>query len=334
MAQLPAGYSARAWTLDDADATASLMNAYGQREYGRDVTEAESLRAQMRMPGIDLAEDTILVESESGDLVAGAFAIDLSAPHVRVTAAGIVRHEDQGKGIGRFLAEWIEARGRKAVDKAPDGARVIVMQTVDDRETAAKTLLEAKGYKVCRHFWRMAIDLGDQVADVTWPDGIAVATFEPESDLEPLFFASREAFRDHWGHLDGPAEEGLKRLRHQIATDPDFDPTLWFLAKEGADIAGISRVSPREGTDRTTGYVQLLGVLRPWRRRGLGLALLQHTFMELRKRGFESCALHVDSQSLTGATRLYERAGMSVSELNHAYELELRPGQELTTQSA
>lgn len=48
------------------------------------------------------------------------------------------------------------------------------------------------------------------------------------------------------------------------------------------------------------------------RGRGLGLALLRHGFAELHRRGERQVWLHVDAENRTGATRLYERAGMRV----------------------
>jgi ribosomal protein S18 acetylase RimI-like enzyme len=66
--------------------------------------------------------------------------------------------------------------------------------------------------------------------------------------------------------------------------------------------------------------VRLLGVRRPWRRRGLGRALLLHAFGEFRRRGFSRSALGVDAESLTGANRLYERAGMHVAARFDIYE--------------
>ena len=56
----------------------------------------------------------------------------------------------------------------------------------------------------------------------------------------------------------------------------------------------------------------MLGVRRAWRRQGLGEALLLHSFAEFRRRGLTRGTLGVDASSATGATRLYERAGMSV----------------------
>lgn len=47
------------------------------------------------------------------------------------------------------------------------------------------------------------------------------------------------------------------------------------------------------------------------------------------KRGFKRVILGVDSQSLTGAQRLYEQVGMRVNMRIGRYEKELRPGREL-----
>jgi hypothetical protein len=41
----------------------------------------------------------------------------------------------------------------------------------------------------------------------------------------------------------------------------------------------------------------------------------------------------VDAQNLTGATRLYEAAGMRVDQAHDYYEKELRPGKEISVQS-
>jgi ribosomal protein S18 acetylase RimI-like enzyme len=53
-------------------------------------------------------------------------------------------------------------------------------------------------------------------------------------------------------------------------------------------------------------------VRRPWRQRGLGLALLLQSFRAFHERGENRVGLGVDSANETGATRLYERAGMRV----------------------
>jgi ribosomal protein S18 acetylase RimI-like enzyme len=65
-------------------------------------------------------------------------------------------------------------------------------------------------------------------------------------------------------------------------------------------------------------------VRRPWRQRGLGLALLLHSFNNFYQRGDRAVGLGVDAQSLTGATRLYEKAGMRVTRQHDLYEKIIR----------
>jgi mycothiol synthase len=80
------------------------------------------------------------------------------------------------------------------------------------------------------------------------------------------------------------------------------------------------------------GWISSLGVVREWRRRGLGRALLQHAFAEFFRRGKWQVGLGVDSDNLTGATHLYRKAGMHINREFQTYELELRPGNELQTE--
>ena len=76
------------------------------------------------------------------------------------------------------------------------------------------------------------------------------------------------------------------------------------------------------------GWVGTLGVRPPWRKHGLGMALLKHSFAELYQRGYSTIGLTVDASNPTGATRLYERAGMHIASQFIVYEKEYRPGRE------
>ena len=68
------------------------------------------------------------------------------------------------------------------------------------------------------------------------------------------------------------------------------------------------------------GWVRILGVLPEHRRRGLGQALLRHTFAEFGSRGFRVVGLGVDAENPTGAVSVYERAGMHVERTNLIFE--------------
>lgn len=81
------------------------------------------------------------------------------------------------------------------------------------------------------------------------------------------------------------------------------------------------------------GWVHDVAVRRPWRRRGLGLALLRRAFGAFHHRGTRRVELGVDAQSPTGAPRLYEGAGMRATHKYAAYRKELRPGADVDTEA-
>lgn len=98
---------------------------------------------------------------------------------------------------------------------------------------------------------------------------------------------------------------------------------------DGDEIAGVALCADEK---ESGGWVHSLGIRRAWRRRGLALTLLQHAFADFVNRGIYKVFLGVDAQSLTGATRLYERAGMRVMLRSIHYEKELRGGRELSVE--
>lgn len=71
----------------------------------------------------------------------------------------------------------------------------------------------------------------------------------------------------------------------------------------------------------------------PWRRRGLGLALLRNAFRLFWDRGERRVGLGVDSDNPTGARRLYEHAGMHVAWRADVYEKRLRGGGHVLVQA-
>ena len=203
------------------------------------------------------------------------------------------------------------------LDAAPD-ARVTLNQQVGQHNDAAAPLLEANGYLYARRFWEMEIDLDEELPPARWPRGVEVRTLREGQD-RLVFDAMHEAFAEHWGFVEHPYDD----WRASMVERETFDPSLWFLAWAGDELAGASLCRAR---DDGVGWVNLLGVRRPWRRLGLGLALLLHSLNEFRRRGLSRAGLDVDSENVTGATRLYERAGMHVSRYADAYQKILREG--------
>ena len=245
-----------------------------------------------------------------------------------------VHPEFSGLGIDEFLINWAEGKARLAVLRAPEGARVTVQGNSIAPDQKMQKIFESLGYCHNRSGLRMVIDFDQLPAAPEWPEGITVQSMVRGKDERRVIQAVYDSFTDHWGFVREPFEAYFERWMHFTEHNSDFDPDLWFIGLDGEDVAGISLCNIRAHDDPEMGWVSTLGVCRPWRKRGLGLALLQHSFYELYRRGQRKVGLGVDADSLTGATRLYEKAGMR-SDPAHTYlfyEKELRPGVELSTQ--
>jgi mycothiol synthase len=207
-----------------------------------------------------------------------------------------------------------ELEQRAVPDAHPGALAITFVASVND---TLSEVLRAAGYELFRHSFRMTIALGEAEAPV-WPDGLRLTTYEPEQEAA-IHAAHQEAFADHWEHKDEPLEEWRKWL----VESPGFDPTFWFVLWDGDDVAGLSLCRIHSSGDARHGFVSVLAVRRPWRRRGLGTALLRHSFADMQQRGMTKASLGVDGENTTGAVRLYEYAGMEVERRFDAYRKKL-----------
>ncbi len=311
---LPAGLLLRSPRVDDAEAIANLINSYGLATDGDTSVTIADVRSGWAEVAFDLTEDAWLVTTPQGQIVGyEEVQYDANAQHVDID--GYVHPTAWGLGIGTFLLTKADARVRMHAQQAY-GAAIALYAGVSAQDEMAHQLFETMGYHTVRYFWHMSITMQSEPVIPQWPTGIRVRVFVAGQDDRITHATREEAFEDHWNHRLFPFEE-WQRTRVQIE---DFDPTLWFLATDGDELAGV--ILCRYRGDE--GWVGSLGVRRPWRQRGLGMALLQHAFGEFYRRGTRTVALSVDAQNLTGATRLYERAGMHVIRQYTVYGKEVR----------
>lgn len=332
MPTLPETFVTRMATLDDAEAAVELANACSIQLTGKPQFDLNQFRTDWTSPALNPQTDLHLVFTPDDELVGYAGVWDVE-PHVQPFGWGDVHPAHRGQGIGTYLAHWVEARARRSIPRAPEGARVVLLQSRPSTDAAGRQLLQQQGFLPTRYTFRMRIEMETLPAQPALPEGLVIRSFVREQQLVSMILAIREIFKDHWGHMERPLEEVVDEWAHWIDNNPDHDPSFWFLALDGEEVAGVSLCLLKAAEGPQVSYLRTLGVRRAWRRRGLGLALLQHSFRELYRRGQRAVVLSVDAQSLTGATRLYEKAGMYVQHQNVTYEKELRPGQELRTET-
>jgi len=304
------------WT--DLNAVAKLTHDVAKMDGDASfVLTAEELANAWKSEGFSVERDVFVVETQDGRIV-GSEEFYNETGHYKLKTDGCVHPKFRGLGIGTSLLEKIVERAQAELELAEPDVRVFIQSTITNKDEAGHILLRTEGYSPVRYYWRMEIKMQESPAAVTFPHGIELRPFIKDEHAIAVWQADNEVFRDHSGSHEWTYED----WSHQKFGNPNFDPTLWMIAWDGDQVAGFCQDRFRMGI----GWVGTIGVRRPWRKTGLGLALLQHSFGEFYKRGKSTIGLGVDASNPTGATRLYQRAGMYTASEFIAYEKELRAG--------
>jgi GNAT superfamily N-acetyltransferase len=301
----PDEFTVRRPHKDELAAIVDLMNASTIDEVGVPDADMEELLRSWRKSTFDPGRDAWVVETSDGRLV-GSVHVEVESAEGDLLIDGYTHPEFVGRGIGSRLSDLAERRAVEVATEQGIAVPVEVFRGAWSGSPGAR-FLEDRGYARTRSFIRMRIDMGSPPAEPVWPDGIRLEGFERGRDEALFWEALEEAFQDHWRWAPSPLDEWVKQT---IEDDDDYDGALWFRAMDGDRVAGAVIGRPRTAEDPTSGWIGDLAVRRPWRRRGIALALLQHELGVLYRRGLRAAMLGVDSESQTGATHLYERAGM------------------------
>jgi len=302
--ELQAGYAVRPATADDLDAIVELFDAYDVWDFGRTDSVREHLEADWMVSGFDPFTDSWLVTEERGGVVGFAYVQGMSTEAAR-DAFGRVHPDHHGRGIGSFLVAETERRARTRPGVEPAAVRNFATTT----DASARALLEDHGYRRVRMFWHMERMLGDD-PDPGPIDGIVLRPMRAGEERD-IHAVMEESFAEHWGDTTPPFDDWRRFLDR-----PGFDPGMAILAVEREEIVG--GVISTSASDAA--WVRELAVRPAWRGRGIGSALLSSAFAELSRRGVAEVRLNVDAENQTGATRLYERAGMTVRRRWLVYE--------------
>jgi mycothiol synthase len=302
--------------MDDAQALADLIVACEVVDMGVSDTNVDEVLADWEE--IDLRDESIALVAPDGSLA--AYADMAKNGYASPAVYGYVHPDHRGRGLGAWLVAWGEDWALRHQHLAPENAQISVRHFVVDTNAGAKELLSALGYASARTIYYMSVALDAPPPEPQWPAGIRVRQFVPGQDERAAFAANREAFLDHWGNTQTSYDEWMETKQVELR-----DPRLCLLAEDETtgELAGTCFCRVVAGA----GWVSSVGVRRPYRRRGLGLALLRQTLAECWRQGVREVSLSVDSESSTGAPRVYFNAGMHVARSYIVYQKELRAGQ-------
>jgi mycothiol synthase len=317
----PNGYSVRPPQTQDGPVIVDMINEESVALSGVAFTSLEWLAGRWTAPGVDLARDFGVVVGPAGD-IAGYFFLDSEPPHTSVFSIGAVALAHHGRGVGGAIVEELERRARDYAAEAPPGEPVIWRMGGLAEEPLVARLLAEHGFEQRRVFWVMKRWFDGPPPPADDVPGIEFGVIAPGREGD-VYDCLAEAFEDHYGDGLEPLDVWL----HTHVTVVELhDPSLWHVARRDGEVVGALLGLPAADEDPTLGYIELFGVRRAERGRGIGQSLLRRSFAQFYERGRAGVMLFVDSESTTGATRVYERAGMTSRPRFANWERVLREG--------
>jgi mycothiol synthase len=249
------------------------------------------------------------------------FIAALDGVPVGVAFAYVDPHRTDGKGmmVGPHVPPELRRRGVGTAlalavfaDLVSRGMSQAEVQELD--RTDINGFLEALGFKPVRIFSKMRRSLSSLTQGIGESTDTEVVAVEPTPEvLKTVIAIEGEAFKDHFSYrpLTLPELEFTIRTEAEEGTVTQISLAsiagrpvgyLWY----GFDPKGNAHLK------RSRGGLWDIGVLKPWRNRGIAKALMLAAMRHLQREGIDEVDLHVDDTNVTGANHLYKRLGFTL----------------------
>jgi mycothiol synthase len=308
---LPAGLTGRPLTADDLPAAAELLAAAEPFDDTGEHLDADDLAEWWVNDLVDLPDDSRVVCSDDGALVAVAVVVSISGAREDhpVLLDGRVHPAWRRRGIGRSLLDWQLRRGaevhRRDHPELPGRLTVSVYPGM----AALGSLVGRAGFTAERWYADMERPLTG-LPEGPAVRGVELVPFTWDRDDE-VRRAHNAAFTDH----HGSGERDATTWRAWFTGTRAFRPDLSVLALVDGAVAGYVLTYVYEADTRATGVQQAhlgqLGVLRPARGRGVASTAIVAALRAGAAAGCDTAGLQVDTENPTGAFGLYQRLGFA-----------------------
>lgn len=317
-------WQARRASSDDAEAIAALINAHSRHHYGEDRIGVGEVRTWFTSPGAQ-QDDTQSWWRRDDTLAAYAQVYRPEFPLVWDVLNDVTVHPDDAGNdvLWDDIFSWCD-RYQLKVPRRPNApaSRICCGARIHEVDADKRRQYESRGFRHVRNETLMRVGLAEAVlGNPEGPDGIKVRELDLETDVEDYALAYGEAFRDHWGHVDLPLDEQIRRKKAEFKSWGEmYVPGLWFVALDDDAIVGSVGSFVNYGNADGRCYLYHVFVRRAWRNRRIATTLLRTAFRALQQRGGSTVELHVDSDNLTYGLELYHGLGMRPVWHQHLYE--------------
>jgi mycothiol synthase len=288
------------------------------REDLRAITVEEMLRQEKEDPSFD-PEVRFIAELDRRPVG----AVHANVEKQREEKKGFIRFyvipECRGKGIEHELLETglreLKARGM-----------TIAQAAADYREHDRVRALQELDFKRVREFSMMAMDLADVSRNIGENRQVAIRPLQKDrdEDIRLLTWLLNNTFNEHFNFRPDTVEE----VRDFLLSDLYYNELkeIFFAELNGESVGYIGAgIDEKYNLEKNVqrGDVFTIGVLKKYRRRGVGARLMLHALEAFRAKGMTKATLGVDDYNPTKAIGLYEKVGFEVKKKDIILEREV-----------
>ncbi|MEU4687437.1 GNAT family N-acetyltransferase [Actinoplanes sp. NPDC023714] len=319
MSDLPAGWRLRRPTLDDAPAILAMVHASDIAAVGEPDFTLDEVREELTGPHTDMSRDSWLALDPAGAIAGWAYPRNPTGKNRDF--AEVYVHPENGLPAQRPLLRLLMAR--MAERGAELGHHVYAVRAgAIPTEAAYIEALTDAGFVFLKQHARMQMPLAGVPHEAPAPpEGVVIRPVRAGDPDEMRRFHAviEEAFRDS----DHRALT-YEAWREQIDAESGVRFAEWLVAEVDGVMAGVLQSGGSGGDEANDeGWVRSLAVLRAYRKRGLGEALLRRAFAEYAAAGRAKAGLGVDLANPTDAASLYFKVGMTALYRANVYETTL-----------
>lgn len=324
--ELPAdtdGIHWRAATDADLDALHELERDVAPVDHPHYVITREEFEDDFEASFFDPQRDSLVAVDDDGTILAWGVAVMPPGREtlVRSILAGSVRPSARGRGIGRQLFAWQRRRGEQQLAASDSSLPGWLITFIADGVTDAQHLYEREGLSLARYFLELGRDVREAIPDAPAPAGLRVVPLTAELS-EAARIARNDAFRDHWGSQPTDREVWDTFIARGV-TRLDLSWLAIGMRDGVEEVAGFVITSVNEedweGQGFSSAYIDLVGVPRAWRGRGIAPVLLAQTLRSVAAAGLDKAVLDVDAENPSGALGLYTGLGFAESHRSLSY---------------
>jgi ribosomal protein S18 acetylase RimI-like enzyme len=288
-------YIIRPPTAQDVDAVYDLMIRCDIRDVGFADTEKKDIIYDWG--SINLARDAWLALDAQDKLYGYAACLPWKE------GVRFVIYNDPGTentDLYPGLLALCESRAADIIHELNDPKKRGIFTHISDSSFYKRKWQEEAGYSIKKFIFNMHRDLTGILPEPNLPEGYSIRTAVTGQDDRTIHALVQEAF--DWRERQTQSFEDWKGF---IMRPDIYKENLWFLAVKDGEVIGVCLCFQFS----EIGWIRQLAVKNPYRKLGIGRALLQRAFQVFQVLGMEKAGLAVESFN-PNAIHFYQTAGM------------------------